>query len=172
MFELHPARRRSRNLRGTIVAVEGGPGYSSRASRDYYLELFQPLRRTHQLLIVDNRGTGASSAIDCPALQSYEGDYIRNVRRCARQLGADSDVWGTAFAADDMAAVLDHLGISQVDLYGDSYGTFFAQEFAIRHPERVRTVVMDAAYPVDDQHPWYPDLNRALVAAFRQGLPT
>lgn len=124
------------------------------------------MRRTHQLLIVDNRGTGASSAIDCPALQSYEGDYIRNVRRCARQLGADSDVWGTAFAADDMAAVLDHLGTSQVDLYGDSYGTFFAQAFAIRHPERVRTAVMNAAYPVDDQNPWYPDLNRALVAAF------
>ena len=65
----------------------------------------------------------ARRSIDCPELQSYEGDYVRNVRTCSRQLGADNDVWGTAFAVDDMVAVLDHLDIDRVDLYGDSYGT-------------------------------------------------
>ena len=80
-FEVHRAKNRPGNPAGTIVAVEGGPGYATTASRDYYLDLFAPLLDTHQLLLVDNRGTGRSSAIDCPELQSYEGDYIRNVNR-------------------------------------------------------------------------------------------
>jgi len=48
-------------------------------------------------------------------------------------------VWGTALATDDMVAVLDRLGVDRIDLYGDSYGTFFAQSFAVNHPDRVRT---------------------------------
>jgi pimeloyl-ACP methyl ester carboxylesterase len=40
---------------------------------------------------------------------------------------------------------------------GDSYGTFFAQTFAGRHPERVRALVLDSAYPVIGQSPWYPE---------------
>lgn len=165
-FELHPATQTNRPLLGTIVAVEGGPGYATTASRDYYLELFAPLLDRRQLLLIDNRGTGGSAAIDCPELQSYVGDYNHNVRLCGRQLGLLSDVWGTGLAADDMAAVLDHLGLERVDLYGDSYGTFFGQVFAIRHPERLRTLILDAAYNID-QDPWYRDLNRALADAFR-----
>jgi pimeloyl-ACP methyl ester carboxylesterase len=166
-FELHKATARPNNPAGTIVAVEGGPGYATTASRDYYLDLFTPLRDTHQLLLVDNRGTGRSAAINCPELQSYEGNYVRNVRLCTEQLGRNSDVWGTAFAVADMVAVLDRLGIAAVDLYGDSYGSFFAQAFAVRHPDRLRTVVLDATYPVADQNPLYPDLNRAIVRAFK-----
>ncbi len=41
-----------------------------------------------------------------------------------------------------------------VDVYGDSYGTYFAQAFAVRHPERVRAVVLDAAYAVEGFDPW------------------
>ena len=115
-FELHQASRTNRPLLGTIVAVEGGPGYATTDSRDYYLELFAPLLDRRQLLLIDNRGTGGSAAIDCPELQSYVGDYNHSVRLCGRQLGANSDVWGTGPAADDMAAVLDHLDLDTVDL--------------------------------------------------------
>ena len=34
--------------------------------------------------------------------------------------------------------MLDKLGVPVVSIYGDSYGTYFAQAFAVRHPERVR----------------------------------
>ena len=33
-----------------------------------------------------------------------------------------------------------------MSVYGDSYGTYFAQAFAVRHPARVRAVVLDAAF--------------------------
>ena len=40
----------------------------------------------------------------------------------------------TAYAADDLAAVMRALELGKVDLYGDSYGTFFVQEFVARLP--------------------------------------
>lgn len=149
------------------MAIEGGPGYSTTASRDYYIDLFEPLMDTHDLLMMDSRGTGASEAIDCPELQSYSGDYLVNVAPCGAQLGPASDVYGSAFAADDLAAILDSLRIEQVDMYGDSYGTFLAQTFALRHPTRLRTLTLDAAYPVEDQDPWYRDLNQAMRDAIQ-----
>ncbi len=165
-YELYRARRGP--AVGTILAIEGGPGYATTASRDYYLQLFAPLLERRNLLLVDARGTGRSGAIDCPRLQSYRGGYLDGVARCGRQLGPASDLYGSAFAADDIAAVLDHLGVARVDVYGDSYGTFLGQTFAVRHPDRVRTVTLDAAYPVAGLNPWYPDLNRALRASFRR----
>ena len=81
---------------------------------------------------------------------------------CGRQLGATAEDYGTADAADDLADVLDALGIDKIDLYGDSYGTFFGQVFAVRHGDRLRTLVLDSAYPVDGPDPWYRDTNPAL----------
>ena len=48
----------------TLVATEGGPGYPATLSRDDYLALFAPLRGDRDVLLMDNRGTGLSGAID------------------------------------------------------------------------------------------------------------
>ena len=116
----------------------------------------------HDVLLVDERGTGTSGVIRCKPLQHGTLPYEEAVAACGRQLGERADTYGTAYAADDLALVLDALGRDQIDLYGDSYGTFFAQTFALRHPDRVRTLVLDASYPVSDQDPWYRDMNRAI----------
>lgn len=42
----------------------------------------------------------------------------------------------------DMAAVLDAAGVSQAIIYGRSRGGMLAQEFALRHPERTRALVL------------------------------
>ena len=165
-YELYPRRNKGKPSLGTIVAVEGGPGYSTTASRDYFIDLFRPLLGRRRLLLVDNRGTGLSGAILCRPLQSYKGDYVEAVGKCGKQLGPASDLYGSGNAADDLAAVLDELGIERVDLYGDSYGTFFGQTFAVRHPERLRSLVLDGAYFVAGTDPWYRDTNRAIDDAF------
>ena len=54
----------------------------------------------------------------------------------------------------------------KVDVYGDSYGTFFTQVFAGRHPELVRTVVLDGAYPTYGESGWYPTQGPAVRRAF------
>ncbi len=164
-FEFYPRKDTSSSSLGTLVANEGGPGYPSTESRDYYLEMFGPLMQRRAVLLVDERGTGASDALKCKPLQRGTMGYERAVGVCGQRLGERADTFGTAYAADDMAAVLDALDIDQIDLYGDSYGTFFAQTMALRHPDRVRTLILDASYPLSGQDPWWADTNRAISDA-------
>jgi len=165
-YEFYPQRDPSRPNEGTIVAAEGGPGYPSTGSRASYLGLFAPLLSSRNLLLVDNRGSGGSAALRCPALQRDAFYSPASVAACARQLGGTAALFGSALAADDLAAVLDALLIGRIDLYGDSYGTFFAQAFAGRHPDRLRSLVLDAAYAVVGADPWYPEAAPQARAAF------
>ena len=163
-FYLHSGPERSS---GTLVATEGGPGYPATESRDSYLALYKPLRSTHDVLLMDNRGTGRSGAVNCPELQRAPLLTLENVAACGRSLGARAPLYSTTLASDDLAAVLDALAIGRVDLYGDSYGTFFAQVFAVRHADKLRSVVLDGAYPLGrGEYAWYPAYAPAMRDKF------
>ncbi|MGK9170567.1 alpha/beta hydrolase [Inquilinus limosus] len=154
-FEYYPRRDIDQPAEGVILAQEGGPGYSSTGTREGYLKLFEPLRDRRDTLLVDKRGTGLSDPIQCQALQEA-GEFVpAAVAACGRQLGPAAWMYGTAPAADDVAAVLDALQIGKIDFYGDSYGTWFGQVFAQRHPDRLRTLVLDSAYPTIGLSPWF-----------------
>ena len=167
-FEYYPRTDQSKPALGTIVATEGGPGYATTGSRAGYIGLFHTLMDRRNLLLIDNRGTGTSQDMNCQPLQNYPYASLPLIAECGAYLGTTSDLYGTGLAADDMAAVLDALGIDKVDLYGDSYGTFFSQAFAGRHPERLRSMVLDSAWPVVGQNPWYPEAAPAMRHAFEQ----
>jgi pimeloyl-ACP methyl ester carboxylesterase len=154
-FEFYPHTAGNKKSLGTILPQEGGPGYSSTGSRDFYLGLFAPLRDRRDVLIIDKRGTGLSGAIDCARLQNLDPDLLGSVDACAKQLGTSAYYYGTAFAVGDLAAVLDALGISRVDFYGDSYGTFVGQVFAGLEPSRLRSIILDSAYPVRAPDTWF-----------------
>jgi pimeloyl-ACP methyl ester carboxylesterase len=56
--------------------------------------------------------------------------------------------------ADDVVALLDHLGVSQADYFGYSTGAAVALQVAIRHPETVRKLVLASiAYRLDGIQP-------------------
>ncbi|MFM9136286.1 MAG: alpha/beta fold hydrolase, partial [bacterium] len=152
---------------GTLVPHEGGPGYSTTGSGEWFAQMYGDLLADHDLLLVDQRGTGRTAAIACPELDDGSMSYVRAVGRCARSLGDRAWDYGTAASADDLAGVLDALGIDRVDMYGDSYGTFFAQVFAGRHPTRLRTLVLDGAYPTYGESAWYPTQAPALRLSLR-----
>lgn len=64
--------------------------------------------------------------------------------------------------ADDVAALLAHLGLEQADLLGFSLGGGVARQTAIRHAELVRKlVIISAAYKNDG---WQPELLAAMGA--------
>ncbi|MBV8145438.1 MAG: alpha/beta fold hydrolase, partial [Gammaproteobacteria bacterium] len=153
-FEYYPRGDPDSPRLGTILPQEGGPGYSSTGSRDYYLGIFDALRDRRDILIVDKRGTGLSSPVDCPEMQT--GSLaLSAAAACARQLGDTAWFYGTDFAATDIVAVLDALAIDEVDFYGDSYGTFFGQVPAALYPHRLRSIILDSAYPVRPPDPWF-----------------
>lgn len=177
--------------RGTVVPVEGGPGYPSIGSVSYanagaqagYEPMYGPLLERYDLLAVDNRGTGASTPIRCPSLQEFAGPtgsppFAETVGECAASLNHRwrypggsyvhaSDLFTSAPAAADMAAVLKALQISKIDLYGDSYGSFFAQVFASRYPKLVRSLVLDSTYETVGLDPWYRSSIEAMPADFQ-----
>jgi pimeloyl-ACP methyl ester carboxylesterase len=165
-FAFVPARNRSKPVLGTVVPHEGGPGYSTTGTASSYAAMYGRLLQRRNLLLVDQRGTGRSEPIACPLLQNSSVAYADAAAACAQQLGDRADDYTTALSADDLAAVVSALGLAPVDLYGDSYGTFFAQVYAGRHPDQVRSVVLDSAYPTYGEDGWYPTQGPAMRSSF------
>ena len=165
-FALRPRIERRRRSLGTIVAVEGGPGYAA-TDRPYAASLIAalgPILRRRDLLLVDERGTGRSGVVHCDPLQRGQIQEHIAVGECADQLGARYAAYTTAEAADDIDAVRRSLGLGRVFLYGDSYGTLQGQAYAVRHASKLRGLILDSAYPANDPY-W-----RTLFPAFRHGL--
>jgi Predicted hydrolases or acyltransferases (alpha/beta hydrolase superfamily) len=52
------------------------------------------------------------------------------------------DAFTVPLAVEDLLALMDQLHIEQAVLVGHSNGTYIAQEFVFRHPERVRALVI------------------------------
>ena len=64
---------------------------------------------------------------------------------------------GPSFAeqADAIAALLDHLSIDGVGIYGVSGGGPTSIEFAARHPERASALMLECAISIQRIYPWY-----------------
>jgi pimeloyl-ACP methyl ester carboxylesterase len=165
-FEYYP-HSDSTAAAGTLVGATGGPGYPTTGSADEYLALFAPLRTRYDVLLMDYRGSGRSGAIDCRELQNAPQLTQANIGACGRKLGRAAPLYSTTLAADDLAAILEALEIARIGLYGDSYGTYFAQVFALRHPEKLRSLVLDGAYPLErPDYAWYPSYAPAMRDKF------
>jgi pimeloyl-ACP methyl ester carboxylesterase len=169
---------------GTVLAVEGGPGYSSTGSGYLYRAMMGPLLRTRNLLLVNLRGTGNSTPVNCRGLENagpkqYGAAFNRLVAACGAQLNHTwryrgggwvhaSDLFNTADSARDVASVVRDLRVGRVDLYGDSYGSWFAQVFSSRYPGLLRSVTLDSTYQVLGLDPWYTTTVVTARRAFDQ----
>jgi pimeloyl-ACP methyl ester carboxylesterase len=157
----------------TVLAMEGGPGYPSTGTAADYARMLGPVLTTHNLLVVDQRGTGGSSPINCQGLQQLGNlttttTFRKDVAACAAQLGSRSDRYGTAYVAEDLAAVVRALKVGRVDYYGDSYGTYLGQSFLARYPHLLRSVTLDSAYEARDLDPWYRTTPTTAHRAFNR----
>src|SRR3954464_9472595 len=161
-YALLPHSDTSRPSLGTIVPNPGGPGGSASGFAGVYLKAFAPLRSRRDLLLIDVRGTGQSGPLTCPTLTAQAArdplsiDERTLARLCGADLGARGALYGTAAAADDIDAVRAALGFDKLDLWGDSYGTFLMPVYAARHPDHVRSIVLDGAFPITED-PWGRD---------------
>lgn len=115
-----------------VVAVQG-LGYA----RWGWGPLVDLLAADHRVLLLDNRGIGAS---DVPA-----GPY------------------DAATMAEDVVAVMDDAEVERAHVVGLSLGGMIAQELAIRHPERVDRLALVATSPGGDAAYPMPEATVALL---------
>ncbi len=135
-----------------VTLINGGPGASSTT---LYVDLepaFAGLRRERDIVIVDQRGTGRSSPLGCPELEAAslefdEATVQRAARQCLEVLANDPRFFTTSVAVEDLEQLRQALGYKTWNLYGVSYGTRVAQHYARRHPDAVRTLVLDGVVP-------------------------
>jgi pimeloyl-ACP methyl ester carboxylesterase len=128
-----------------IMVNLGGPGSSTTDRRDYFqYGLFAANMDAHDLLLVDDRGRGMSAAIDCSELQHGGVDFVTAEQDCAAQLGAAASRYGSGDIAEDMNDVRAALGYALIDYLGASWGGADAIAFATRHPEHIRSLVLDS----------------------------
>ena len=135
-----------------IVFLDGGPGGAATEDYPALAGAFAPLRKRHALLLIDQRGTGGSSPLDCGDDESSGAVAdAQQLRDCVQRLTphAAPEYYTTSEAVEDLEAVRQELGSPQLDLVGVSYGTRVAQQFARKHYESVRAMVLDSAVPND-----------------------
>ncbi len=115
------------------------------------------VRKDRDIVLVDQRGTGRSSPLTCAALKqdetiqsAFDVDIVPRAAACARELvaqGVDAAQYTTAAWVEDLDAVRAALGYAMINLWGGSYGTRAALEYLRRHPDRVRSIVLDGVAP-------------------------
>ncbi|MCR9279590.1 MAG: alpha/beta hydrolase [Pseudomonadaceae bacterium] len=136
-----------------LTVINGGPGGSS---IDMYVDLgraFDSVRRSRDIIIVDQRGTGRSNKLVCPALEdaTTTEPSLSEIKTltddCLAALPGDPRYYTTSMAVRDLEAVRVALGYQQLNIYGVSYGTRVALHYLRRYPDNTRSVIIDGVLP-------------------------
>lgn len=106
-----------------LVIIPGGPGVAS-------MQVYKGLRRRAaeaglDVIMIEHRGVGMSRHDDFGADLPPRAFTVDQV-------------------VDDVAAVLDDAHVDSAVIYGTSYGTYIAAGLGVRHPGRVRAMVLDS----------------------------
>jgi pimeloyl-ACP methyl ester carboxylesterase len=121
-FDLYYVRT-GRKSAHPLVIIPGGPGVAS-------VQMYKGLRRRAaaaglDVIMIEHRGVGMSRHDDVGADLPPEAITVNQV-------------------VDDIAAVLDDAHVDSAVVYGASYGTYIASGVGVRHPGRVRAMILDS----------------------------
>lgn len=154
-----------------LFVFEGGPGGGAATLAFERIPMFRRFEVDRDIVLVDQRGTGASNPLDCAPDEPDDDDVrtlddypVERYRTCLERLHADPRHYTTAVAMDDIEDVRRVLGYGPINLWGGSYGTRAALVYLQRHEASVRSVVLDGVAPTDMRLPLYMarDSQRAL----------
>ena len=148
-----PALNR-RSTKAPLFLLAGGPGQSAEGFYVAQSAAFLRINRDHDIVLVDQRGTGRSSALVCDYPEDWQepADPMPALRQatqaCLGKYGDRVRFYTTSIAVQDLDAVRVALGYQQIDLYAASYGTRVAQLYMRRFPTHTHAAIFDGVtYP-------------------------
>ncbi len=150
--------------RVAVVALAGGPGQAAVPIATDFASILGPAIASRDLLVYDQRGTGASNPLDCAALNRSAGSIVSVARSCSEQLGPARAFFRTVDSVQDIEALRVAGGYEKLVLFGVSYGTKVALAYASAFPGRVESLVLDSVVT-----PEGPDaFRRSTLGAVRR----
>jgi proline iminopeptidase len=127
--------------RPTLVVIPGGPGFASVAPYAFYRPRIA--RAGFHVVMVEHRGVGLSR-------YDAEGEDL------------PVEAMRAEYAAHDVLAVLDHLGVAKAWLHGTSYGGYLAQLVGVLVPDKVAGMFLDTTMVSSEDGEAQREHNRRL----------
>lgn len=186
MIDLHVLRLPAVTLQATadpLMIISGGPGQSAIKLAEDFPWLFADVRKQRDLIFIDQRGTGKSSALECElgeapdntlSSEQQHQQFLDQLQQCAESHAAVAPYYVTPFAIDDMDVVRQTLGYEKLNLWGVSYGTRVALSYLRAYPQHVRSVILDGVAPagMELSNSWVVDNQRAISLITEQCVAT
>jgi pimeloyl-ACP methyl ester carboxylesterase len=149
--------------KGMFVTVTGGPGTAGLTSADSYTAAFDPAIPEHfDIVFFDQRGAGQSGGLQCvtaatayyqtetdPQTPAGEAATVAAAKEfaqtCLAEIGPTNllPYLSTRQAVEDLELFRQAIGDDKIWLYGESYGTQFAQTYAAAHPQHLAGLILD-----------------------------
>jgi pimeloyl-ACP methyl ester carboxylesterase len=130
-----------------VVALAGGPGQAAIPVATEFASILGPALANRDLLVYDQRGTGSSGRLTCPAFERSIVSIAVASAACANELGAARGFYRTSDSVDDIEALRVESGYQKLVLFGVSYGTKVALDYAAKYPANVESLVLDSVVP-------------------------
>lgn len=132
-----------------FLPLAGGPGQAATPLAAMEARVLADVRRDRDVVLIDIRGTGKSNPLECdvasPAwARSTDLMPPEAIRACrdASQQRADLRMYTTVEIARDLDEVRQAMGIETWNVFGASYGSRLAQEYARAFGAHVRTLTL------------------------------
>jgi pimeloyl-ACP methyl ester carboxylesterase len=153
-----------------VLALAGGPGQAANPIGEELAAAIAPALSSHDLLVFDQRGTGRASPLNCSVfndLATLEKATERTlgtlIELCALQIGTARGSFTTQESVEDIESIRHTAGYKKLVLYGTSYGTKVALEYAERYPQHVEALVLDSVVPTSGPEPFGIDRLQAIT---------
>ena len=154
-FVVLPAIDNSDN-KTPLMFLAGGPGQAAAELAAGLRRVFNEVRKTRDLILVDQRGTGESHPLQCE--DALEQDIYsitpeefseQDIKDCLASFSGDLSQYNSENAIRDFDEVRKALGHQQINIYGGSYGTRAGLVYMRMFPESLRSVVLDSVGPIE-----------------------
>lgn len=155
------------SARGAIIPLAGGPGQAVSGIREDLGGVLRKAAAGRDIVFFDQRGTGNTGVLRCRVTTQNIADSDTAIRACAEEIGPARSMYTTAQSVLDIESVRVLAGVDRITLYGISYGTRVALEYARHFPDRVEALILDSVVPLDGSDPFRRSSFAAVGPALR-----